>query len=272
MHAIMAVQGGMAQLQWRALEAGRMQIDILTLFPDMFQGPMTESMLWKARDRGLLDLRLHNMRDYSLSRHRTVDDTPYGGGGGMVLKPDVVARAIETLIADAPSTPVILMTPRGRLFSHQIAVSLAAQPRIVLLCGHYEGIDERVSQLLVTDEISIGDYVLTGGELAAMVVVDAVIRHIPGVLGAEGGAERESHADGILEGPHYTRPAEFRGLAVPDVLTGGDHGAIVRWRRREGLRQTWLRRPELLLKAALTDEERGWLADFANETARSRRR
>ncbi|MBW4438762.1 MAG: tRNA (guanosine(37)-N1)-methyltransferase TrmD [Pleurocapsa minor GSE-CHR-MK-17-07R] len=249
-----------------------MRIDILTLFPEMFQGPMTESMLWKARDRGILDLRLHNIRDFSQTRHKNVDDTPYGGGGGMVMKPDVVARAIESITYEAaPGTPVILMTPRGRVFNHQTAVDLAGHEQVVLLCGHYEGIDERVSQLLVTDELSIGDYVLTGGELAAMVVVDAVIRHLPGVLGAEGGAERESHADGILEGPHYTRPAEFRGLTVPAVLTSGDHGAILRWRRKEGLRQTWLRRPDLLLTARLTLEEQYWLTEFANETARQSR-
>lgn len=246
-----------------------MRIDILTLFPGMFQGPMTESMLWKARDRGLLDLQLHDIRDHSIGRHRTVDDTPYGGGGGMVMKPDVTVAAIEALLADAPpNTPVILMTPQGRLFSHEIAVSLAQQERIILLCGHYEGIDERVAELLVTDEISIGDYVLTGGELAAMVVVDAVIRHIPGVLGAEGGAERESHADGILEAPHYTRPPEFRGLRVPNVLLEGNHDSIQRWRREEGLRRTWRRRPDLLLKADLSEEDRYLLATFADEDSR----
>jgi tRNA (guanine37-N1)-methyltransferase len=246
-----------------------MRIDILTLFPGMFQGPMTESMMWKARDLGLLDLRLHDIRDYSTTRHRTVDDTPYGGGGGMVMKADVVATAIESTRAGAPAfTPVILMTPQGRLFSHDIAVSLAQHEQIILLCGHYEGIDERVTELLVTDEISIGDYVLTGGELAAMVVVDAVIRHIPGVLGAEGGADRESHADGILEGPHYTRPPVFRGLSVPEVLQEGNHDAIQRWRREEGLRRTWKRRPDLLRKASLTEEEKYLLGTFADEEAR----
>lgn len=246
-----------------------MRIDILTLFPDMFQGPMTESMLWKARDKGLLDLRLHDIRDHSLTRNRAVDDTPYGGGGGMVLKPDVVAAAIESVLEDAPpNTPVVLMTPQGRVFSHDIAVSLAQHDQVILLCGHYEGIDERVTELLVTDEISIGDYVLTGGELAAMVVVDAVIRHIPGVLGSEGGADRDSHADGILEGPHYTRPTVFRGLSVPAVLQEGKHESIMRWRREEGLRRTWRRRPDLLLKATLTEDERYLLAKFADEDAR----
>lgn len=244
-----------------------MRIDILTLFPEMFTGPMTESMLWKARDRGLLDLQLHNIRDFSLSRYRQVDDTPYGGGGGMVMKPDVVVHAVEQVRGDAADVPVILMTPAGRLFRHADAVALAAQPRIMLLCGHYEGIDERVADLVVTDELSIGDFVLTGGELAAMVIVDAVIRHIPGVLGAEGGAERESHADGILEAPHYTRPAVFRERAVPPVLLEGNHQAIARWRREQGLRRTWRRRPDLLRNAVLTEDEQYLLARFAEEDA-----
>lgn len=248
-----------------------MRIDILTLFPGMFAGPMTESMLWKARDRNLLDLRLHDIRDYSTSKHRSVDDTPYGGGGGMVMKPDVVTAAVEDILKDAPpNTPVILMTPQGRLFSHEIAVSLARREQIIILCGHYEGIDERVNALVVTDEISLGDYVLTGGELAAMVVVDAVVRHIPGVLGAEGGAERDSHADGILEAPQYTRPPEFRGLSVPQALVEGNHEAIKRWRREEGLRRTWLRRPDLLLKAKLSEDEKYLLAKFADEETRRR--
>lgn len=245
-----------------------MRIDILTLFPSMFDGPMTESMLWKARDRGLLDLRLHNIRDHTTDRHRTVDDTPYGGGGGMILRADVLVHAVEEVVAQAEPAPVILMSPGGRLFSHQVAVELAALERFVILCGHYEGIDERVRQLVVTDEISIGDYVLTGGELPAMVVVDAVVRHIPGVLGAEGGATRESHADGILEGAHYTRPVEFRGLSVPQALQDGNHAAIERWRREDGLRRTWRYRPDLLLRAQLSEADRYLLATFAEEDAR----
>ncbi|MFN8527013.1 MAG: tRNA (guanosine(37)-N1)-methyltransferase TrmD [Anaerolineae bacterium] len=245
-----------------------MRIDILTLFPAMFDGPMTESMLWKARDRGLLDLRLHDIRDWTTDPHRTVDDTPYGGGGGMIMKPDVVTRAIEGVIDGADEkVPVILMSPQGRLFNHQIAVELSTLPRMVILCGRYEGIDDRVRELMVTDEISIGDYVLTGGELAAMVIVDAVIRHIPGVLGAEGAAGRDSHADGILEGPHYTRPPEFRGLTVPAVLQGGDHEAILRWRREQGLRRTWRNRPDLLRTAPLSERDKYLLAKFANEDA-----
>ncbi len=245
-----------------------MQIDILTLFPGMFEGPMTESMMWKARDQGALDLRLHDIRNYSQTRYRSVDDMPYGGGGGMIMKPEVAVRAVESVLEGAlEGTPVILMTPQGRLFSHEIAVSLAQKPQIMILCGHYEGIDERVADLVVTDEISIGDYVLTGGELAAMVMVDAIVRQIPGVLGAEGGAERESHANGLLEAPHYTRPPEFRGLAVPPVLLEGNHQAIERWRRTEGLRRTWHRRPDLLMKATLSEAEQYLLAQFADEDA-----
>lgn len=248
-----------------------LRIDIFTLFPSMFEGPMTESMLWKAKDRQLLDLRLHQIRDWATDRHHTVDDTPYGGGGGMVLKPTVVVDAVESVLADAPpepKTPVLLMSPQGQLFSHDMATWLARQPRFGIVCGHYEGIDDRVRELVITHEVSIGDYVLTGGELPAMVIVDAVIRHIPGVLGAEGGADRESHADGILEGPQYTRPAEFRGLSVPKVLLDGNHGDIERWRREEGLRRTWRQRPDLLKKAQLTDAEKYLLAKFAEEDAR----
>lgn len=243
-----------------------MRVDILTLFPNMFAGPMSESMMWKARDRGLLDLHLHDIRDYALDRHRKVDDTPYGGGGGMIMRVDVLVRAVEALAG--PGIPVILMSPQGRLFSHQIARELAGHEHLILLCGHYEGVDDRVRQLVVTDEISIGDYVLTGGELAAMVVIDAVMRHIPGVLGAEGAADADSHADGILEGPHYTRPAVFRGLAVPDALQEGNHARISAWRRTEGLRRTWHNRPDLLLSAHLTEDEKYLLGEFADEDAR----
>ncbi|MFW5692456.1 MAG: tRNA (guanosine(37)-N1)-methyltransferase TrmD [Chloroflexota bacterium] len=245
-----------------------MRIDVLTLFPGMFEGPMTESMMWKARDRGMLDLHLHNIRDYSRDKHLKVDDTPYGGGGGMVLRPDVVIDAVEAVTTGVqPAPPVILMSPQGRLLTHDVVVELAAHPRLVLVCGHYEGFDERIRELVVTDEISIGDYVLTGGELAAMVVIDAVTRHIPGVLGAEGGQDRDSHADGLLEGPHYTRPVEYRGYTVPQVLQAGNHAEIERWRRLQAIRRTWQRRRDLLLKAHLTEDERYFLATLANEDA-----
>lgn len=241
-----------------------MQIDVLTLFPNMFETIMSESMMWKARDLQALTFGAHDIRDYSQDKHRQVDDTPYGGGGGMILKPDVVVRAVEAIKGDT-DTPVILMSPQGRVFNHKIAVELSQHASLILLCGHYEGFDERVRQLVVTDEISIGDYVLTGGELAAMVVIDAVVRQIPGVLGAEGAQHRDSHADGLLEGPHYTRPAEFRGLGVPDVLKNGNHAHIEQWRRREAIKRTWQNRPDLLLTADLTEDEKYYLATLANE-------
>ena len=240
-----------------------MRIDVLTLFPGMFSGPMTESMMWKAQDRALLDLHIHDIRDYALDRHRTVDNTPYGGGGGMIMRVDVLTRAVESLAE--PGMPVILMSPQGRVLSHAVAVELAQQARLLLVCGHYEGVDERVRELVISDEISIGDYVLTGGELAAMVLIDATVRQIPGVLGQKGARPVDSHADGILEGPHYTRPALFRGLEVPQVLQEGDHGRIAAWRRREALRRTWQRRPDLLARAQLSEAEKNLLAEFADE-------
>ncbi len=240
-----------------------MKIDILTLFPGMFEGPMNQSMMWKAQDRGLLTLKTHDIRDHAYNKHRAVDDTPYGGGGGMILRSDVVVPAIEAVTQQQPDVPVILMSPQGRVFNHDVAVELAQHDQLVFVCGHYEGFDERIRELAITDEISIGDYVLTGGELAAMVIVDAVVRHIPGVLGAEGAENRDSHADGLLEGPHYTRPAEFRGLSVPKVLQNGNHGEIERWRRAQSLRRTWENRPELLLDATLMEEEQYLLAKFS---------
>jgi tRNA (guanine37-N1)-methyltransferase len=262
------LDGKESQAESRAM----LRIDILTLFPSMFDGPMTESMMWKARHYGLLELRLYQIRDYASDRHRTVDDTPYGGGGGMVMRADVVTRAVESAMADAaPGTPVILTSPQGKVFTHDTAVRLAQLDRFAILCGHYEGIDDRVRALVVTEEISIGDYVLTGGELPAMVIVDAVTRQIPGVLGAEGGAARESHADGVLEAPQYTRPPDFRGLSVPRVLLDGDHGAVERWRREEGLRRTWRNRPDLLRRARLSDADRALLARFADDDARRKR-
>lgn len=243
-----------------------MRIDVLTLFPGMFAGPMGESMMWKARDQGYLDLHLHDIRDHAMSKHRQVDDTPYGGGGGMVMKADVVVRAIEAVKGETQA-PVIYLSPRGRVLTHSHTVELSRLPHLILLCGHYEGIDERALQLAVDEELSIGDYVLTGGELAAMVVIDAVVRQIPGVLGAEGGAERESHADGLLEGAHYTRPLEFRGLVVPEILRSGNHGAVDAWRREQAIRHTWRNRPELLRTAPLSDDEAYLLAQLAEEEA-----
>lgn len=230
---------------------------------------MDESMMWKAQDRKILELYIHDIRDWSLDRHRAVDDTPYGGGGGMLLKPDVVVRSVEKIKAGR-DVRVIMMSPQGAVFNHAKAVELAQYDELIILCGHYEGFDERIRELVVDEEISIGDYVITGGELAAMVVIDALVRHLPGVLGAEDAAERDSHADGLLEGPHYTRPAEFRGLTVPEVLTGGNHGEVEKWRRQQALRRTWQRRPELLRTAPLSEEDAYFLAELARESAQRR--
>lgn len=243
-----------------------MKIEVLTLFPAMFDGVMSESMMWKAREHGLLDFSARDIREHSGDKHRKVDDSPYGGGGGMILKADVLLRAIEALEPSA-DTPVILLSPQGRPLTHEVAAELSRRSRLILVCGHYEGVDERVRELAITDEISIGDYVLTGGELAAMVLIDAVVRLIPGVLGAEGAEQRDSHADGLLEGPHYTRPPEVRGLTVPEVLTSGHHAEVERWRRQQALKRTWLRRPDLLERAQLSDDDREYLAQLeAGET------
>ncbi len=242
-----------------------MKIEALTLFPAMFSAVMSESMMWKARERRLLDFQVHDIRDYAANKQRKVDDSPYGGGGGMILKPDVLVRAIEAVKPDE-DTPVILLSPQGRVLTHQLALKLSQLPHLILVCGHYEGIDERARELAISDEISIGDYVLTGGELAALVLIDAVVRLIPGVLGAEGAQHRDSHAAGLLEGPHYTRPAEFRRLGVPAVLTSGHHAEVDRWRRRQSLKRTWERRPDLLRAASLSASDREYLAQLERET------
>ncbi|MGB5058507.1 MAG: tRNA (guanosine(37)-N1)-methyltransferase TrmD [Candidatus Promineifilaceae bacterium] len=249
-----------------------MNIHILTLFPDMFPAYLNESILKKAQAMGQLTVHLHNIRDYTTDKHHVTDEPPFGGGGGMVLKPEPIFTAVESLVADLQSqqemegAPVILMSPQGRPFTQTIAQELAGQERLVLLCGRYEGVDERVREHLVTDEISIGDYVLTGGELAALVIVDAVTRLLPGVLGAEGAAEMDSHATGLLEGPHFTKPADFRGWVVPDVLRSGHAANVARWRREESLRRTWQRRPDMLLTAVLTEEDRWFLGQLAQES------
>lgn len=242
-----------------------MRFDVFTLFPGMFAGPLSESILKRAQESRLINVALHDMRAYTTDKHHVCDDTPYGGGGGMILKPEPVFRAVEAVLGTPPGCPVILLTPQGRLLNQKVIVELAQHEHLGLICGRYEGIDERVRQHLVTDEISIGDYVLTGGELGAMVIVDAVSRQIPGVLGARWAAEEDSHASGILEGPHYTRPALFRGWAVPEMLLSGDHEEIERWRREEALRRTWQRRPELLRSACLSDEDRAFVSELASE-------
>lgn len=238
-----------------------MRIDILTLFPSMFAGPFDESIIARAVARGLISIHLHNIRDWAMDRHRTVDDTPYGGGAGMVIRADLLGRAIEAVRALDRPGPVVLLTPQGRLLTHAVARQLAAWPRLILVCGRYEGVDERVRALHVDEEISIGDYVLTGGELPAMVLVDAVARLVPGVVDAES-LEHESHAAGLLEYPHYTRPARYHGLGVPSVLLSGHHGEIARWRREQALRRTYLRRPELLARAGLEKADRAFLREL----------
>lgn len=225
--------------------------DIFTLFPEMFQGPFSESILKRAQERDLLKIVLHNVRDATTDKHHVVDDYPYGGGAGMVMKPDPIFAAIEAVHQGGT---IIYLTPQGRLFNQQIARALSQESRITLLCGHYEGIDERVIEHLVTDEISIGDYVLTGGELAAMVVIDAVSRLVPGVL-AEGSTAEESHSHAMLEYPQYTRPPEFRGWRVPDILLSGHHENVARWRRKEALRKTYRRRPDLFAKLDLSSKQ-----------------
>lgn len=242
----------------------RLQFDILTLFPDMFQGPFQESIVKRAVDAGIVAIGIHNIRDYAPGRHRQTDDAPYGGGGGMVMKPEPIYNAVTQVLgadmdARGRDVAVVLLTPQGRVLTHQVARELAHNRRVVLICGRYEGVDERLRALLVTDEISIGDYVLSGGELPAMVVVEAVTRLLPGVLGDPGASFEDSHAEGLLEYPQYTRPSEFHGLGVPEVLVSGNHAEVVKWRRRQSLRRTLERRPDLLERARLTAEERDYL-------------
>jgi tRNA (guanine37-N1)-methyltransferase len=234
-----------------------MRVDVLTVFPEVIQCGVDYSILKRAREKGILSIVVHNIRDFAEDKHRTTDEPPYGGGAGMVMKPEPIFQAAEHVKSEywTEQSRVILMSPQGGLFTQQKAVELSACPHMVLIAGHYEGVDERVREHLVTDELSIGDYVLTGGELPALVVLDAVCRLIPGVLGAEQSALEESFAEGLLEYPQYTRPADFRGWTVPDVLLSGHHGQIARWRRIQSLKRTLERRPELLEKARLTDED-----------------
>jgi tRNA (guanine37-N1)-methyltransferase len=232
----------------------------VTLFPGMVEPAVSESILGRARTRGLVDIRVVNLRDYAEGRHRVTDDYQFGGGSGMVLKPEPLFAAVDAL--RTPPARVILMDPRGRRFTQEVAAELARASHLIVLCGRYEGVDERVAERLAGEVISIGDYVLTGGELPALVVTDAVTRLLPGVLGGEGAAEHESFASGLLEPPQYTRPEEFRGARVPAVLLSGDHARIARWRRRQALWLTWRRRPELLAQARLDADDRRWIERF----------
>lgn len=250
-----------------------MRFEVFTLLPEVFPSYLETSILKRARERGLLDIGIHNIRDYTHDKHHTTDDTPYGGGGGMVMKPEPVFEAVESVLGLAAphsppqpdsNIPIILLTPQGRVFNQSIAQELSAHPRIALLCGRYEGVDERIRENLVTDEISIGDYVLTGGELPALILIDAVARLLSGVLGDPTGAEDDSHAMGLLEYPHYTKPAEFRGWKVPDILTSGDHGKIDKWRREQALERTFRKRPDMLEKAELTKDDLKFIEKLKN--------
>ena len=235
-----------------------LRVDVITIFPGMFQGPLDHGVIGRARESGLLDVRIRDLRDWTRDRHRTVDDEAFGGASGMLLKPEPLAAAIEELRED--SAWVVLLSPQGRPLSHSVAASLAKRNHLLLACGRYEGVDERVRTLLVDQEVSVGDFVLTGGELAAMVLIDAVARFVPGVIGRGEAVESDSHAAGLLEHPQFTRPRTFRGIDAPKILLSGDHGEIARWRHRESLRRTLLRRPDLLLKRGLSAEETGWLS------------
>jgi tRNA (guanine37-N1)-methyltransferase len=239
-----------------------MRIDILTLFPAMFRGPFDGSIIKRAQEAGVVEIHVHDIREWAEGKHSVADDYPYGGGPGMVMKPEPIFAATEAVIEMAGSRgPVVLMTPVGPRFDHDVAVDLAKEQRLVIICGHYEGVDARVHEHLATDEISVGDYVLSGGEIPAMVVVDAVVRQLPGALGCAESAEQESFTDGLLESPHYTRPPEFRGWAVPEVLLSGHHAEVEKWRRRQNLLLTAKRRPELLAGVHISDEDREWLAE-----------
>lgn len=270
----------------------KMRIDILTLFPEMFDGVLNASIIGKARENGHVDVHTLNFRSFANNKHNTVDDYPYGGGAGMVLQPEPIFNAVESIVgneaSDAESAEsadsakstdgaesaegakprIILLCPQGEVFTQRKAVELAQEEHLIMICGHYEGYDERIRQHLVTDEISVGDYVLTGGEIPAMIVLDSVVRLLPGVLGNEQSALTDSFGDGggggdgLLEHPHYTRPAVFRDWAVPDVLLSGHHANIETWRRKQSLLRTWQRRPELIDEPQLSGEERGWLEQF----------
>lgn len=244
-----------------------MRIDVLTIFPEMFMGPLDVSILKRAIEKSILEVSLTNFRNYALDKHQRVDDYPFGGGAGMVMKPEPIFRAWEAIQKDLKKNTnprTILLCPQGKTFNQELAWELAEEEHLILICGHYEGIDERVREYLVTDEISIGDYILTGGELGALVIIDAVVRLLPGVLGDEQSTQEETFTDGLLEYPQYTRPRKFRGMAVPEVLLSGHHGKVKEWRRRQSLLRTKKRRPDLLKKILLSPAEKEHL-DIGNE-------
>src|SRR4030042_1280883 len=240
----------------------RMRFDILTLFPNMFSSPLRETILWKAIEKSLIEIQVVNIREFTLDKHQIVDDTPYGGGQGMVMKVEPIARAIESVRSQNPFARTIYLTPQGKPFNQDLARKFSSQPHLIFLCGRYEGVDERVRDLFIDEEISIGDYVLTGGELAAMVLIDAISRFIPGVLGSDRSAEEDSFFNSLLEYPQYTRPFDFRGSDVPEVLLSGNHSAISVWRKKEAIKRTLTRRPDLLAEAHLTEEDKRLLEEI----------
>jgi tRNA (guanine37-N1)-methyltransferase len=241
------------------------RFDLVTIFPRLCEGPLGEGIVRRAIDRGLVDVRVHDLRDFTTDRHRSVDDVSYGGGPGMVFKPEPLFRAVDAIRGDGAVDAVILMSPQGRRFTQREAERLAGLRHVVLVCGRYEGVDDRVRSALATEELSVGDYVLSGGELPALVIVDAVVRLLPGAVGDEASVEVDSFSRGLLDYPHFTRPADFRGLRVPDVLLSGNHADIRRWRKRESLARTLAARPDLLPSAELDDEEREMLRALMDE-------
>lgn len=240
-----------------------MKIDAITLFPEMFEGPVHHSMMKRAIDKGLLEFHTVNFRQFGKGKHQQVDDTPYGGGAGMLLKPEPIFEAMKQIEEREPETKkrVILMDPAGKPFSQAMAEEFSKEEHVVFICGHYEGYDERIRSL-VTDEVSLGDYILTGGELASMVMMDAAVRLIPGVLGNQASSLEDSHSTGLLEHPHYTRPVDYKGMTVPEILMNGNHKRIGEWRHKESLRRTYKRRPDMLKKRNLSKEEEEWIKEF----------
>jgi tRNA (guanine37-N1)-methyltransferase len=238
------------------------RFDILSIFPEMFASPLHCSIVKRAREKGLVEIHLHNIRDYAEDKHKMTDDAPYGGGGGMVMKVEPIDRALASILPEKEGILTVLLTPQGETFSQKMAEEMSLRSRIVLICGHYEGVDERVRDHLVDKEVSMGDYILTGGELSAMIMIDAISRLVPGVLGNSESASSDSFSMGLLEYPHYTRPSDYRGWPVPEVLLSGNHREILAWRRKESLRRTYVRRPDLLEKIALSPEDRETLEEI----------
>jgi tRNA (guanine37-N1)-methyltransferase len=247
-----------------------MRFDIVTIFPEIFSGVFDFGIIRRAVEAGLLKINVHDLRDYTYDRHRQVDDRPFGGGAGMVMKPEPLFRAVEAIVSGDPNVRVALLSPQGRLFGQSLAREYAEEQRLILICGRYEGVDERVAENLIADEVSIGDYILSGGEIPAMVVVDAVTRLIPGALGCDQSAERESFSSGLLDFPHYTRPAEYRSLKAPEVLISGNHAQIERWRRQKAIEKTLRQRPDLIDGRVLSEDERREIEDVLKSIDESR--